>query len=523
MSFLTQRIANRFPHWSKVRRDPSSLGQRTISTFAETLEVMQANQYRLSWEMHPSKFWLGLGAIYTIDLEEEDYFPTARSVSGGIKYTYPDVFGDSLELEQVETYEDMIYGVPTRIELAETLDFTDYLIWDSEAAETYNAMPDAQRLWVLITDSDEWIKKTESRNPLFEGSAFIRITGIDINDLERVEVINPKDDGLWRCSYLFKEVTAVETEGWTGRTRVYWANANQETLTDPYKVIVLEDFEAPLQYELSTTVVDATTHTLLTYKGQRFKDGTRYRRPNVEDMDSEEQLTSLILYDGAGQPFNYADYCISDFNGLLCVLDDAGVVHVYDANLPDFAPSQLTTEVSSDPYMRIEPLNPFAIYGATEKLFTSLFRPRYPVVSATIKRVSPSGVVRYLQADLTWGVSSALLGGGSSLSSFGWQELTFETEYDEVGQWEYWVTCRTAKDSTVNYTAVMVGALTAAVSLDTELAGLTSVSFDRKDQLQVSDGASIYRYTLHKDCWLPREETNQIITRETYAEVEVSY
>ena len=294
-------------------------------------------------------------------------------------------------------------------------------------------------------------------------------------------------------------------------------------MRDPYKVIIFEDFEAPLQNEMSVNTIDATDYSFLTLIGHRFRDGKEYRRPNVEDMESSEELTKLVLLDDVGAEFTYTDFCFSNFNGFMYVLDSAGMIHIYDTSLPDFSVSQLSTQISNDPYMRIDPLNPFAVYGDTEKLFTSLFRPRWPVLYAIIKRVSPTGVVRYLQSDNTWDVTSAELSNNLVQNPFNWQEITFETEYDEIGQWEYWVTCKTTNDATINYTAVMAGSLTALVSLDSEISNPTSISFDRKDQLQIGDGTDLYRFSLHKDCFLPRDETNQIVLRENYSAIEVTY
>jgi hypothetical protein len=484
---------------------------------------MYANQYRFDWENHLCKPWLGLGSLHAITLEEEDFFPTTRSISGGITYTYPDLVGDAISLSQVDTLEDMIYGMPTRMEAVEDVESTSYLVWDSDSPTVFNSIPDAQALYVLITDSDEWLKKTESRNPLFGEVAFIRITGVDINDIIQSEVLSPKDDGLYRGSCFFKEVTAVETEGWTGRTRVYWSSANQSTHTDPYKVVVFEDFEAPLKYQMSLNTVDGTEYSFLSIIGQRFNNGVDYRRPNVEDMESEEELTKLVLLDDAGAEYSYVDFCLSSFNSFLYVLDDTGKVHVYDVSLPNFTVSQLSTSLSADPYMRVDPLNPYPVFGDTEKLFTSLFRPRWPVNYVIIKRVSPTGVTRYLQSDKTWGVGSAQLTSGLVQDPLLWQEITFESEYDEMGQWEYWVTCATEHDSTVNYTAVIAGSLTASISLASGVASPLSLSIDRKDQLQIGDGSDVYRFSLHKDCWIPRDETNQIVLREEYSSIEVTY
>lgn len=523
MSFLTQRIANRYPHWSKLRQDPASLGQRLLDPFAETLEVLQVNQLRMDDELHLLRWWLGLGTLWAVHLDEADYFPRTRAISGGLSHTYPTVVADGITLTRFDTFEEFAFGCPSRIEALETVASTTYLVWDSNASSTYNTLPDAQRLWILIDGSDEWYRKTSSRHRLFEGTAFIRITGTDINDLDLVEVINPKDDGLHRCSHFFKEVTAVEHEGFDGRVRVYWSGARQEVVTDPNRVVVFDDFEAPLQYSLSTVIPDVTTYALLSFMGARYKIGHEYRRPNNDDLDNTEVLGSIVLTDESGTAFTPADFGYSDFHGLLFVLDSTGVVHVFDPALPQFVPSQLTTTPSLDSYMRVDPLQPYAVFGNTEKLFTSLHRPRYPVTWVTIKRVSPSGDIKYLQSDKTWDVTTYRHRPSLTQNQNNWQELTFETEYDELGQWEYWTTCQTDNDSTVSYSAVVVGELQALVSLDTAVAGANSISFGRRDELQIGNGTNVYRFTMHKDGYLAQEDRNQIVLREEYDAVEVTY
>ena len=523
MSFLIQRIVNRYPHWSKIRQDPSTLGQRLIEPFAETFEALQANQLRLDDELHLLRYWTGLGQLWNILLEEEDFFPRTRNTSGGLVYTYPTVVGDGQTLIRYETFEELAFGAPSRLEILETISYTDYLVWSSDSPATFNSLPDSQRLWITISNSTEWYKKTPSRNPLFEGTSFVRITGIDINDLVLVEVLTPKDDGLYRGSHFFKEVTSVEYEGFDGDVNVYWASAQQEILTDPYRVIVFEDFEAPLKYRWDVRTVDSVEYTFLSFVGDRFKLGNEYRRPGFADLDNEELLGDTVLVDRAGEPYVAVDFAFSDFHGLLFVLSSSGMVHVYDPRPTPFGISQLTTTPSLDSYMRVEALTPYASYGDTQKLFSRLHRPRYPVTYVVFKRVSPSGVIEYLQADLSWDVTLYKHRPSLSSNQFNWQEITFETEYDEFGQWEYWTTCQTEKDSTVSYTAVMVDKLTALVSLDTELEDQDSISFGRADELQVGDGMLLTRFSLHKDGFLAQEERNQIILREEYETVEVTY
>jgi hypothetical protein len=523
MSFLTQRIANRYPHWSKIRQDPASMGQRFIEPFAETLEALHVNQLRIDEELHLLKYWLGLGTLWSVHLDEADYFPQSRVLSGAVTYTYPTVVADSISLTRLETFEEFAFGAPSRLEALESFASTSYLVWDSSAPTVYNAPPDAQRLWVLIEDSDEWYLKTSSRHRLFDNTAFIRITGVDINSLDLIEILNPMDDGLYRASHFFKEVTSVEYEGFDGTVKVYWSSANQELHTDPFRIAIFDDLEAPLLYSLSSISVDSVTYGLLSFTGARYKIGYEYRRPNNEDLDNSELLGSTVLTDESGSAFTPKDLVFSDFHSLLFVLDAAGVVHVYDPQLPEFGPPQLTTTASVDSYMRVDPLQPYVVFGSTDKLFTSLHRPRYPITWVSIKRVSPAGVITYLQGDRTWDVTLYKHRNLNTQNQLNWQEITFETTYDEMGQWEYWTTCQTENDSTISYSAVVVGSLEALVSLETGVTNATSISFGRRDELQIGNGTHVYRFTLHKDAYLAQEDRNHLVLREEYDSVEVTY
>ena len=48
MSYFTQRLANTFPMWSKVRSDPSSNGYRWLESFAKQIELERINAIRLA-------------------------------------------------------------------------------------------------------------------------------------------------------------------------------------------------------------------------------------------------------------------------------------------------------------------------------------------------------------------------------------------------------------------------------------------------------------------------------------------
>ena len=68
-NFYLQRLANRFPGWTKIRRDPSSMGQRLMSVFADYFEYSNSLNFRMQDDLNLLKMHMGASSLYGITLD----------------------------------------------------------------------------------------------------------------------------------------------------------------------------------------------------------------------------------------------------------------------------------------------------------------------------------------------------------------------------------------------------------------------------------------------------------------------
>ena len=92
MAILTQRLANSFPSWSRVRSDPASFGQRLLAPFAEIFDRLSEENILLSEYYKIYAEMLGLGNINLILLDEDDWIVKDEELSKDTyinQYIYP--------------------------------------------------------------------------------------------------------------------------------------------------------------------------------------------------------------------------------------------------------------------------------------------------------------------------------------------------------------------------------------------------------------------------------------------------
>ena len=523
-AFNSQRLANQFPTWSRVRKDPASMGQRFLSVFSDVYQEISINQLRMDQSFHIEKPFLGPGELHTLTLAEADYIQKTRTTGGALTYTYPTtVVGDGFTAERLDTYEELAWGKPSRLSLAATDTATTTLVWSSAAPTVYTALPQADFLWLTIDGSTEWLKQTYDRHRLYNNTPFVRIRGRDVNEVEVIEVVPVRDDGHYRTRLIFHEVLEVEHQGFDGTLEIRWASANQTQFVDPWRILTFDDFEAPLKMNLEQAVVNSVTESFVIYSGDRFQDGADYRRPDVEDMESNEEHSRVVLKDSAGVETKVVDGCVSPRNTKLYTIDSTGIVHVYDHALPNFVPAIIEETSSTDIYVEAQHVNSYATYGDTQNVFFGNTRPRFPVESMTVRRMAPDLTVDYLQADRTWAAVAYTFPFNTDLGRKVFQTITASTVYDQIGQWEYDVSVQTSEDITNSVSVVVVGSMNAVVSIDSGIANPTGLSFDRQGRLRVHEVGSVHYFDELVDGYIADEVRQQLIFTTDYSSVEVTY
>lgn len=503
MSFKTQRLVNRFPLWTKVRKDPSSLGSRLLETFAEGLEENSITVKRLTEDLILGKRDLLNSFLYEIILDEADLLEPQQGANG-YSWSYPNIVGtvgsDEFEIERSETLTDLLMALPTRASVLSVRESADRLIWNSSNPFDYQVYPYVERLWIVVSDSTFYVNKTPHQDRDKSGLTCIRITGIDYDYNQFSETINIVDDGVFISKFAFREVTEITLEGFNGDVIVSAGPYSSPYELDPFRTAVLDDLEGPLKLYLEDNYI--------MYRTDRFKLGRQYRRQGVESVDNQIDICTSILLDNTGDTYDVLSIAVCPSNAYLYALGLNGQVYIYEHNLPEFiAPSSLETTSS---YLEIQAISPYAKYNNTEYLWTKVQRIREPIAYIQIKRIAPDATVTYLQADkMTWS------SGAARITSDAWRDFRFSTEYDQIGLWEYVCTVQAKTTITVTTTTVACASLTAIGIIQVD-ENATLIYFDDVGHLTTDSGTEIFTYQMFRDKYIIDERAGRIWLSDTY-------
>ncbi len=533
---VTQRLLNALPLTTKARTDPSSMGARTFSIWGDYFNYQYADTKRTADDHKLLKKGLGIGYVYQIILNEDDLIQSTTNNAGVDTYSYPSsVVGDGYTVRRVEHIDDLAWALTDRIVLSDTLGIDDLVIYSDDriSAPILNAIDYASHFSIKISDSTDYYKKTQRTNPRASRVHRLIIKGRDVNGSIITENVDILDDGNFWTANVWTEVDEVIPEGFNGDIELSIGKA-QAYVTDPYKICVNEDaVEGPLRLSLETHSSDLGTLTKMIYWTPLVPQGEQYRDGSPELGDNRIVQWEQYLLDEDGDPFTGIAVAVNpNTTNLYCVSAD-GRVHIYEHGVPAFGPPTDQSLLTKVTYLETIPVSYYARYGQSMRLFTRFVRARFPVEKVSIKRRSPSGVVEYLQADMSWAAGYwEHLGAGAieQLPEQTWGDFGFTTMFDEFGQWEFYTTTKTPFDVTVAYTAVLVDGLSALRTFDLEVSDPLNVWFDSQDRLVITSGEAgpdgeaytFYVFTEHRDVYLPDPIQQLIYFRESYSSVELN-
>lgn len=524
MSVLRQRIANRFPLWSKVRSDPSSLGQRIFDSFGDWFDFALADAVKFKDDSKLLRRGFGKSYLYTVDLSDE--FDILLTASGIGLPTYPVLVQGTTEASQIitltrdEFLEDMLFGGPTRIETDETITVADWLIWDSSVPTQFADLSFPNQLTIVVSDSTEYFRKTSDKNRFFRNRFFVQLGGKDLNGIPLTEQVWIFDDGVYQTEHIYSELTLVQFEGFDGDINIYQAYIDTPHKQDPFRNVVLPELEGPLLERLDE--IEAGTSTLVAFTNI-LKRGFEYRTGSGDITENTETLIEHVLQDSTGANYSAVDFAISPESTQLYVLDSSAVLHVYDWEVAPFVPN--AAESTKQNSIVLLPIYAYPRLDRDEFVWTWMRQPKQNIVSVTIKRIDPAAVVRYLQPDYTWGAGTYSFPGKDGLTpEASWQDFRFFTTYDQLGQWDYICTV-VLRDQTIEVSvlSVVVPSLRANDDFDTDVASPTGLCFIQDGRLGVTTAGSIVLFTQHRDTYYADVANQRLHTAEPYVSVGVDF
>ena len=522
--FLTQRLANNFPLWTKLRSDPSSFGQRFYSTAAESFESARADLVKTKELVRILPFCLEPEDIYSIQLSTEDEFRITRTL-GKLSITYPTtidgVVGLNIySLDRVEQVEDLFYSLPERLSVAPIVLTTDFILWQSTAPTVYKDIAKAERLHITVDNSANY--KTRSLDSEFGGHSGVLLKGEDENYIEFEEYVEVRDDGCFLTREIYKNLLEVSFDGFDGDVTITLGGPNREYEEDIFRVAVLPEMEGPLRY----TLENHGGENYLKVFTPIYLEGKEYRRDDGIDEPNEEIIAISRLLDSVGSPYGAIDHAISPYDSRFYVLGDNGVVHIYEPGLSEFIPP--ATQESYQTYIELVPLYNRVSLNETLSIFTWFRVMRAPVSKVRIKKVAPDGTIAYLQANLTWAGASYYFpnSGDTVLPENSWTDKTFSVLFDQLGQWELYLEVSfigLQGEVFTSQTSIMCEFTTAEVSIDTGIVNPVGMYFSHDGSLCITTAAGIYPVTFHSDVYYADTDRQRIFMKEQYDEVEVTY
>lgn len=530
MSFYRQKLANYFPKWTKTRRDPSSVMQRLFIPFAETIANHKKTNQRISEEFHLNKLRLGKDNLGIVELEEENYIELTSGPGGGKIITYPTVsvtsYNEDIEPTRYETLEDALSSPPTRLELQEVVDSSaslETLIWSTEDEITYNDFPRASRVYIEVSNSEIYNRKTIVTDRMFTNNTEITIFGKDINLNPIKEHIKINDDGSYISKYIFSSIQKISYEGFNGDINVYWTSSELTELNDIWSIASTMENEGPL----FLTYRNSESSGYLQFNTKLPLQGNEYRRPgvNVSDFEINVLISEAVLLDIEEDDIEIVSFAINPEDTYLYVLDSVGYIHIYEHKPGNFEILSLNSSLSTDSTIRIQPDNYYPSLESEDYLWTRHERLRSLVSSVIIKRISPTGVVRYLQADKSWGAVTYSHRGtlNRTNAESSWTDFRFSTTYDEIGQWEYYCIATTEDGVDTSGCAVLVDSLIAMSSLDSGLSEVVGIGFSRENYLELITNDGIVLFSIARDAYIIDTNLQRLIFVESdYSSVEVS-
>jgi len=412
-AWITQRIVNRAPNWSHIRKSPTSVGQQLINPVALYIQETIQQLTRERFNMFVSSADLNeLGMLYHLDLPEEIDFTSEDDSSGSTIYTPPTVYatisGSEYEITQAEKndIETLAYdNIVSRITDGEVSHVYTEVIPRSLVSSLSSLSPNSiavdNYLYVTIEGNETWEQRSSDRiyYPKFY------ITGTTRKGTEVTEAIPLRYNGTFKSVNEWQSVDSVfvsyiDSTAYITLETFPWGRNGQ---LDSQNILVPSTGgERPLFIDLGTRSWGST----LVAEGYTVNDFDMVRA----GIEERETFYEIELLDNVGNNINLNSFVLKQNSRFMYAVDNDNF-YVYDTSL-EFPNTQ--TLVEESPETKIDLTSPKWIYMRGE---SGTLRTRNNAVADPPTRIrwtllDPDGLEYYVDAD------GSLL----SLSADGWIE-----------------------------------------------------------------------------------------------------
>ncbi len=250
LSWVTQRLANRYPPWAKIRRLAQSVGQQILAPAGRELEdYYWWSNYNLGNYLLNTSDLNQFDGIRRLDLPSSFEFRTEQQANG-VVYLVPSAVKGKINSQTItltqatnNSLEEFWYSPPDRI-LAEGTSYVYASVLSSTVISSLSSaiLTTPQivgKLWVTLSDNGSSIKNYKGK--VVRSS--VKLGGRDIHGREVSEKIVFSFNGTIQTKNAWSEVNSVTTEyvDDIASLRIDWLNIGQTQFLDHRGLSVTND------------------------------------------------------------------------------------------------------------------------------------------------------------------------------------------------------------------------------------------------------------------------------------------
>lgn len=463
MSFIGRSIRNRYPLWSAIRKDDSSVGGRIIDSIGESIESIRVSGLRMQEQLktlegkptgEPFNIWnfsLSDSDEYVRYIEDNKEYSSV-SFSG-------EVNGETLSLKQAGSYDDLCLSYPTRISISleDFRESFELLSLDSETFSSDSSWDFKNKIYKIYFDVKNsnffFDPRTKEK---FNYNYFITIRGLNIADLPIEETIYIKDDGFYETRNYFKKIQSLKREpkyNIAGGPSIEREGFDGEIVIKikPYGIMARE-YAFSLFVEKSDRINKNNSlienkgffelrkeegYTYLDYIYRYYETGDSYRVSDIESPEAfQDILFSQVLLDNSGNNLEISDYCFDTIRNKLVTINADGVIRFYKIGKTNFNPTILNRTKLKN--FTIETERQQASLYEEMDIYGYLERPKGPVVHYIVLK-EKSGSFFCLQENLeSWSEKIYLFSGRDRADLFeNADSFKFKNYFDSIGQYNF--------------------------------------------------------------------------------------
>lgn len=535
-SWVTQRLANRYPPWAKLRKLAQSVGQQMLEPMGRELEdVYWWSNYNVGNYLLNTSDINQLEGVYRLSLPSNFEWRTSQHADGVIYLTPTSVRGNTsngwkaLSQATDNSLEEFWYGIPDRI---------------SNANESYvyqSPLPSTQvsslstislinpsvpgKLWVTLSQNGSSMKNYMGR--VVRSS--VSITGRDIHGREITEKLYFGINGTIQTKLAWSEISLIRTEyvDSSAFLRIDWLSVGQTESLDSFGLHVTRDREKFRFWSLGSQSWGSTLRHMV------------FSADDIvlvqEGEDSKHAEYEIELLNSAGSNITALYMCPWPKRRWM-VITDGTDLHFF---VPDIRVENLSpiVEATTEAVVQISLDKEWTYRGATITLDYNMKRPFVKVLRTRWSVKKPDGTLVSIDptgTEITYEPSAWVNSTEGAFNKVGFQGDYIDYSITQKGQYTFYLESiitdiLATEGQTRPTTHVDVRVLhssydtaKASLALPVSVGTASIVGFDCYHRPWVIDTNGIARrLTFYYDKYLADFQNKSIIVRESYTNLEV--